>query len=159
MIFPIKMRNFKFWKMPKLLNFSFPKWWYFLKCGNTELKTSSKIIFYVFEKHRWAVVGQVRLGFVPWAFLGSETKEGTQERNQSSQISNVELVAWWNIEKIKAWRRHPEAIIDFPVLGRWRSRHGFTPPWSVGGPRGPILTGREEEGWSLINGGKRERLG
>jgi len=32
-----KLRNFKLWKMPKLLNFRFSEWWYFWNCDNTEL--------------------------------------------------------------------------------------------------------------------------
>jgi len=55
--FPNKLRNFKLWKMPKLLNFRFPEGLYFLICDNTELKKSSKIIFSVSKRHRWAVVG------------------------------------------------------------------------------------------------------
>ena len=43
--------------MPKLLNFKFPKGWYFLNCNNTELKRSSKINFSFSERHSWAVVG------------------------------------------------------------------------------------------------------
>jgi len=34
--------------MPELLNFRFPKGWYFLKSDNTELKRSSKIFFFLF---------------------------------------------------------------------------------------------------------------
>jgi len=40
-IFPIKLRNFKLRKMPKLLNFRFPNGWYFLNCDSTKLKRSS----------------------------------------------------------------------------------------------------------------------
>ena len=56
-IFPTKVRNFKLWKMAKLLNFRFPEGRYFLNCDDTELKRSSKINFSVSERHRWAVVG------------------------------------------------------------------------------------------------------
>jgi len=44
--------------MPKLLNFRFPKGWYFLKCDNTELKRSSLIFFFCF---RTALLGGSRL--------------------------------------------------------------------------------------------------
>ena len=54
-IFPIKLRNFKLWKMTKLLNFRFPEGWYFSNFGNTEQKRSSKIFFSVSERHRWAI--------------------------------------------------------------------------------------------------------
>ena len=57
MIFPIKLRNYKLWKMPKLSNFMFPEGWYFLKCDYTERKRSSEMKFSVSERHRWAVVG------------------------------------------------------------------------------------------------------
>jgi len=52
-----KIRNFRLWKMPKLLNFRFLEVWYFLNCDNEELKRSSKINFPVSEQQRWAVVG------------------------------------------------------------------------------------------------------
>ena len=42
-IFFIKIRNFKLWETPKLLNFRFPEGWYFFNCDNTEMKKSSKI--------------------------------------------------------------------------------------------------------------------
>jgi len=57
MIFPFKLRNFKLWKMPKLLNLRFSEAWYFLNCENNELENSSKIFFSVSERHRWAGVG------------------------------------------------------------------------------------------------------
>jgi len=41
-IFPIELRYFKLWKMPKLLNIRFPEGWYFLNFDNTELKRSSE---------------------------------------------------------------------------------------------------------------------
>jgi len=56
--FPTETRNFERWKMPKLLNFRFSEWWYFLNSDNTELKRSSKIHVSVSERHRWAVMGQ-----------------------------------------------------------------------------------------------------
>jgi len=43
--------------MLQLLIFTFPEGCYFFNCDNTELKRSSKIIFSVSERHRWAVVG------------------------------------------------------------------------------------------------------
>jgi len=55
--FPIILRNFERWKMPKLLNFRFPEECYFFKFDNTELKRFSNIFFSVSERHRWAVVG------------------------------------------------------------------------------------------------------
>jgi len=56
-IFSIKMHNFKLWKMPELFNLRFPEGWYFLNCDSTELKRSSKIFFFVSERHRQAIVG------------------------------------------------------------------------------------------------------
>ena len=47
--FSTKIRNFKFWKMPELLNFTIPEGWYFLNCDNTELKRSPKIFFFCFR--------------------------------------------------------------------------------------------------------------
>jgi len=44
------------WKMPKLLNFTFPEGDIFLNFDNTELKRSAKIIFSISERHRRAVV-------------------------------------------------------------------------------------------------------
>jgi len=58
MVFPIKLRNFKLWKMPKLINFRFSEGRYFLNRDNTELKRSSEINFPVAERHRWAEVGE-----------------------------------------------------------------------------------------------------
>jgi len=58
--FPIKLRNFKLWKMPELLNFGFLEGRCFLNCDNTELKRSFIflfIYFFVSERQRWAVVG------------------------------------------------------------------------------------------------------
>jgi len=55
-IWRIFLRNFKLLEMPKLLNFSFPKGWYFLYFDNTELERSSKIHLSVSERHRWALV-------------------------------------------------------------------------------------------------------
>jgi len=52
--FPVKIRNFKLLKMPKLLNLRFPEGWYFLNCDNTERKRSSKTFLSVSERHRWA---------------------------------------------------------------------------------------------------------
>jgi len=45
-IFYFHIRNFKLWKMPKLLNYKFPERWYFLNWDNTELKRSSKNKFF-----------------------------------------------------------------------------------------------------------------
>jgi len=56
-IFPIKLRNFKLWKMPELLNSRFPEERYFLNFANTELKRSSEIKFSVSEWQCWAVMG------------------------------------------------------------------------------------------------------
>jgi len=47
--FPIKLRNLKLWKMPKLLIFRFPQGWYFLNFNNTKLKRPSKIFFFCFR--------------------------------------------------------------------------------------------------------------
>jgi len=55
-IFSFTVRNFKLWKMPQLLNFGFPEGWYFFKCDNTKLKTSSKINVSGSQRHHWAVV-------------------------------------------------------------------------------------------------------
>ena len=55
--FSLEIRNFKLWKIAKLLDFRFPEGWYFLKRDNTELKRSYKILFSVSERHRWAVMG------------------------------------------------------------------------------------------------------
>jgi len=55
--FSFSMRNFKLWKMPKLLNSRFLKGRYFLNCDDTELKRFSKINVSVCERHRWAVGG------------------------------------------------------------------------------------------------------
>jgi len=46
-IFPIKLRNFKLRKMPKLLNVRFPEGWYFLKSNKTAIKRSSKRFFFL----------------------------------------------------------------------------------------------------------------
>ena len=56
-VFPMKLRNFKLRKMPKLLNSRFPEGRYFLNSDNTELKRSSEINFPVSERHRWVVEG------------------------------------------------------------------------------------------------------
>jgi len=50
--FSFKLRNFKSWKMPKLVNLRFSAEWYGLNLDNTELKRSSKIKFSVSERHR-----------------------------------------------------------------------------------------------------------
>jgi len=50
--------------MPKYLNFGFPEGLYFFNCNNTELKKSSKINFYVAERHRWAVAGKMKIIFL-----------------------------------------------------------------------------------------------
>jgi len=55
--FPAEIRYFELWRMPELLNFSFPEGSYFLNCDNTKLKIFSKNFFSVSERHRWAVVG------------------------------------------------------------------------------------------------------
>jgi len=48
-IFSTKVRNFKLWRMPKLLNFRFLEEWYFWNCDNIELNRSSKIFFFRFR--------------------------------------------------------------------------------------------------------------
>ena len=69
-IFSTKIRSFKFWKMPKLLNLRFPEGWYFLNCENTEMKRSSTINVSVYERHRWAVGGLTlcKLEYDLWTF-------------------------------------------------------------------------------------------
>jgi len=42
----------------------------FLNCDNTEMKRSSKIIFYVPERHRWAVEGQLICWAEGMSFFG-----------------------------------------------------------------------------------------
>jgi len=55
---PPEIRNFKLWKMPKLLNSGFQRGDNFLYADKTELKRSCKIFFFpVSEQHRWAVMG------------------------------------------------------------------------------------------------------
>jgi len=56
-IFPTKTRNYKLWKMPKLLNFRFPVGRYFFHCKKNWMKKSSKIFYSVSERHRRALVG------------------------------------------------------------------------------------------------------
>jgi len=57
MIFSIKLSNFKFGKITRLLNSRFPEGRYFFNFYNTELKRTSKIFFSVSKRHRWAIEG------------------------------------------------------------------------------------------------------
>jgi len=59
-IFLIELRNFKLWKMPKLLTLRFLEEWYLLNFDNTELKRST-IIFSVSERHRLGGSGLIIL--------------------------------------------------------------------------------------------------
>jgi len=43
------LRNFKLWKTPNLITFSFPEGRYFLNCDNTEQKRSYRIFFFCFR--------------------------------------------------------------------------------------------------------------
>ena len=54
--FPIKLRNFKLWKMPKLSNFGFPEGGYILNSDNNTKLKRFKHFFSVSKRHRWAVV-------------------------------------------------------------------------------------------------------
>jgi len=54
--FPLRYAILSFWKCLNNEISGFQRW-YILNCDNIELKRSSKIIFSVAERHRWAVVG------------------------------------------------------------------------------------------------------
>jgi len=53
--FSIELRNFKVWKMPKLLNFRFSEGRYFFLI--LTILDKKDLNFSVSEQHRWAVAG------------------------------------------------------------------------------------------------------